>query len=248
MTFWSGETLAQTLPALVQPFDVRRIDCASYRLCIGPEIYVSPSGEGDNPTTQTKVQLAAEQGFTIPPGQFGFLVTEETIKVPADAIGFISIRAKVKSRGLVNVSGFHADPGYHGRLVFAVFNAGPAPVHLARGEECFLIWFANLDHQSDYVKSGEGYQGIPSDLINPIAGEVQSFAGLLGKINSTEKELDRRLTKVERDNTIIRWGVTILVGVFVAWASREYLPSRSAPPVPVATSPTVAPLPDRSAR
>ena len=196
MTFWSGETLTQRLPALVQPFDAHRIDCASYRLCIGPEIYVSPAGGADDVVTRTKVQLAAGQGFMIPPGQFGFLVTEETIKVPADAIGLISIRAKVKSRGLVNVSGFHADPGYHGHLVFAVFNAGPAPVHLARGEECFLIWFADLDCQSAYVKSGEGYQGIPSDLINPIAGEVQSFAGLLGKIKNTERELDKRLATV----------------------------------------------------
>ena len=247
MTFWSGETLNQRLPALVQPFDADRIDCASYRLCIGPEIYVSPAGGGDDVAARTKVQLAAGQGFTIPPGQFGFLVTEETIKVPADAIGLISIRAKVKSRGLVNVSGFHADPGYHGRLVFAVFNAGPAPVHLARGEECFLIWFANLDHQSAYVKSGAGYQGIPSDLINPIAGEVQSFAGLLGKIKSTEKELDKRLAKVERDHTLIRWGVTILVGVLVAWASREYLPSRPTSPTPVAASPPAAPPPTRPA-
>ena len=248
MTFWSGETLAQRLPALVQPFDARRIDCASYRLCIGPEIYVSPPPGGDNSTTQTKVQLAAEQGFTIPPGQFGFLVTEETIKVPADAVGFISIRAKVKSRGLVNVSGFHADPGYHGRLIFAVFNAGPASIHLARGEECFLIWFANLDHQSAYVKSGAGHQGIPSDLINPIAGEVQSFAGLLGKIKNTEKELDKRLATVEREHAVIRWGVGLLVAALIGWSLKEYLPSRPAPPVPVATSPTVAPLPDRPAR
>ncbi len=190
--------------------------------------------------------------FTFPLGPvsalINILVTEETIKVPADAIGLISIRAKVKSRGLVNVSGFHADPGYHGRLVFAVFNAGPAPVHLARGEECFLIWFANLDHQSAYVKSGEGYRGIPSDFINPIAGEVQSFAGLLGKIKNTEKEPNKRLATVEREHAVIRWGVGLLVAALIGWSLKEYLPSRPAPPVPVATSPTVAPLPDRPAR
>lgn len=248
MTFWSSETLTQRLPALVQPFDARRIDCASYRLCVGPEIYVSPAGGADEVGARTKVQLAAGQGFTIPPGQFGFLVTEETIKVPADAISLISIRAKVKSRGLVNVSGLHADPGYHGRLVFAVFNAGPAPVHLSRGEECFLIWFADLDRRSEHVKSGEGYQGIPSDLINPIAGEVQSFAGLLGKITDTEEKLDTRLAKVERDHTVIKSGVGLVVAALIGWASKEYLPSRLAAPAPVATSPAAAPLPDKPAR
>ena len=28
--------------------------------------------------------------------------------------------------------------------MFAVFNAGPAPVHLARGDGCFLVWYAGL--------------------------------------------------------------------------------------------------------
>ena len=50
--------------------------------------------------------------FTIPPGQFAFLLTEEVVSVPPDALAFISIRAKTKFRGLVNVSGFHVDPGY----------------------------------------------------------------------------------------------------------------------------------------
>jgi dCTP deaminase len=47
--------------------------------------------------------------------------------------------------GLINVSGFHVDPGFYGKLIYAVYNAGPSEIHLSRGTEMFLIWFADLD-------------------------------------------------------------------------------------------------------
>jgi dUTPase len=91
-----------------------------------------------DPTTVTVRKLGEGEAFTIPPGQFAFLLTEEVVSVPADALAFISVRARTKFRGLVNVSGFHVDPGYRGQLTFSVFNAGPAPIHLKRS--------ANLSH------------------------------------------------------------------------------------------------------
>jgi hypothetical protein len=122
--FWSGETLSERLKPLIDPFTPGRVDCAAYTLAIGPEIYVSPNDQTADPTSVTVRKLTEGEAFTIPPGQFAFLLTEEVVSVPADALAFISIRAKTKFRGLVNVSGFHVDPGYRGQLTFAVFNAG----------------------------------------------------------------------------------------------------------------------------
>ena len=110
--FWSGQTLDQQLKTLISPFDPGRIDCAAYTLSIGPEVYVSPNDQTADPTTDTVRNLSNGEYFTIPPGQFAFLLTEEFVSVPVDALAFISIRATIKFRGLVNVSGFHVDPGY----------------------------------------------------------------------------------------------------------------------------------------
>ncbi len=254
MTFWSGEKLAERLPDLVAPYDASRVDCAAYRLSIGPEVYVSPTSD-DRPKERTRRQLSARESFVVPPGQFGFLLTEEEVKVPSEAIAFISIRAKVKSRGLVNVSGFHVDPGYHGRLVFAVFNAGPAPVHLARGDDCFLIWFADLDRASQHAKQGPGYDGIPSDLINPIAGELQSFAGLSQKIKDTEDALEKRLAAVERYNTAVLLIGGALLSVLIGFGINKGIPwilasvgqpiASQSPPNPEATA---APVPMQGER
>ena len=239
MTFWSGEKLDERLPDLITPFDASKIDCAAYRLTVGPEAYVSPPSGKDNADAHTKEQLAAGEGIAVPPGQFGFLVTDEVVRVPQDTLGFISIRAKVKSRGLVNVSGFHVDPGYKGRLVFAVFNAGPAPVHLARGDDSFLIWFADLDRVSEHVKRDEGHTGISSDLINPIAGKVQSLAGLDEKIKATKEDLEKRLHTFERTGAVLLMIGTILLGAlatFTLTRAPAWLATANNPPKLAATS------------
>jgi len=185
--FWSGETLCARLPSLIEPFSPERVDCAAYTLAVGPEVYVSPNDQAADPTTITVRKLAPGDAFTIPPGQFGFLLTEEVVAVPANVIAFISIRARIKFRGLVNVSGFHVDPGYRGQLTFAVFNAGPAPIHLKRGQPIFLIWYASLDRESTFKKDGHIQMGIDTELITGIAGELQSFAGLSKRIKDVDK-------------------------------------------------------------
>ena len=208
MSFWSGDKLLETLPQLITPYDAKRIDCAAYTLRVGAEVYVSPTSR-EEALTRTRDTLDEKQGFVIPPGQFAFLLTEETIAVPDSALAFISIKARIKFKGLVNVSGFHVDPGYNGRLVFAVFNAGPTTVHLARGDGCFLIWYASLDRESRFVRKAPPIDGIASDLITPIAGEVQSLAGL-----------SRRIDRVETDqrvlNTTAAIGIGLLLGVIGA--------------------------------
>lgn len=244
--FWGGERLRDELGALISDYDPERLDHASYRLRVGPEIYVSPTGEPDDPRNKPKSSLAQGQGFTIPAGQFGFILTEETIRVPVGAIAFISIRAGYKFRGLVNVSGFHVDPNYEGRLIFSVFNAGPGPVHLSRGEPCFLIWYADLDRPSD-VKPRKGYDSIPSELTGRVAGGLQSFAGLLSKINENDKKLGDRLAAVEREQAVTKWATALAVGALITLGLRECSLSRPAdPPRPAATAPTQTPLPPAS--
>ena len=196
--FWSGETLSQRLESLIDPFDYDRVDCAAYTLCVGPEVYVSPNDQTVDPNSVTIRKLSYGEAFTIPPGQFAFLLTEEVVSVPTDALAFISIRAKIKFRGLVNVSGFHVDPGYRGQLTFSVFNAGPVPVHLKRGQPIFLIWYASLDGETSFKKNRTTLKGIDPKIVTAIAGELQSFAGLSKKINDIDKSLRDRVHQIEK--------------------------------------------------
>ena len=243
--FWSGETLSERLKTLIDPFILERVDCAAYTLAIGPEVYVSPNDQTADPNTVTIRKLNEEEAFTIPPGQFGFLLTEEVVSVPLNALAFISIRAKTKFHGLINVSGFHVDPGYRGQLTFAVFNAGPVPVHLKRGQPTFLIWYACLDRETAFKKDGTIHKGIDSAVVTTIAGELQSFASLSKKIEDVEKALTKRVGAVETVHGYYNAIGLIVVGLAIAlglaWLE-DVVPFRSPPP-PQVTSPSQAPTP-----
>jgi len=186
MTFWSSETLKQELPKLITPCNPARIAQSSYTLRIGKEIFVTKDRHNKN-SQHTKRTLTENQAFVIPPGQFSFLLTEEVVEVPDNAIAFISMKAGFKYKGLINISGFHVDPGFKGNLLFSVFNAGPSPIHLKRHEECFLIWYANLDAKDSLPRKEKGFTEIPIRILNQIStDEVYSVHALTEKLSEVE--------------------------------------------------------------
>jgi dCTP deaminase len=215
MAFWSSQTLEMRLCQLVHPFHAEAIDCNAYTLRVGPEVYVTPSLETNAPSLHTKMRLAEGQSFTIPAGQFAFLLTEESVEVPTNSMAFISIRAHTKFRDLVNVSGFHVDPGWKGRLIFAVFNAGPSTIHLQRGQLLFLIWYADLDEPANRHKTGEGPSTIPPDMINNITGELNSLQSLGKRMREEDTRLSDRIHGVEKSQERVKvtFGVLIILMV-----------------------------------
>jgi hypothetical protein len=104
------------------------------------------------------------------------------------------MRARYKFKGLVNVSGFHVDPGWNGRLVFSVYNAGPSPVVLSRGAGIFLIWYADLDQSSQCIKRiANPQQSIDDQLIEGMSGQVFSPIALNKDVSELkEKAIEGR--------------------------------------------------------
>lgn len=162
------------------------------------------------------------ESIIIPSGQFAYLIAQEKIRIPNDAIGFISIKTQKKFHGLVNVSGFHVDPGWSGRLIFAVFNAGPLPVVIHPGEKLFLLFFANLDEEAEErfrYRGKSNYHRIPSNLMSAMSAPVPT----LYKLNDIVKTLEKTVQLAEqRSNFALGISVAILAiagSIFVklAW-------------------------------
>lgn len=143
--------------------------------------------------------------------------------MPPKAMGFISMKATYKLKGLVNVSGFHVDPGWSGPLIFAVFNAGPAAVHLERGLALFLLWVADLDESSDKKKTKSGPDSIPPVMINNVTGVVDSIYALdkrvredLKQLADKDTELSNRIHAVDKMQTRVLVGFGISGAILVA--------------------------------
>lgn len=229
--FWTFEHLQARHDALVaageegiisgfDPNKPERRERASYNLTVGEEIYISPSTPEE---TKSREMLKKRESRAIPPGQFAFLHTEETVNIPRDAIAFIALRSRAtKFRGLVNVSGFYVEPGYKGNLVFAVFNAGPGEIQVARGDAWFEIFFADLVASTPEFRPKPGFKGVPNELITPLSNRFHSLPGLAAAIEEKSDELDERIQKLEREHSVLRWSLAIIVGALIAIGVRAF--------------------------
>lgn len=216
MAFWTSEKFSQRQADLiVEPFVDKRLNQGAYELALG---------EAYDTYTKKKITYneSSPQIITIPSGHFALLLTKEKITIPKDVIGFISIKAKIKFRGLINVSGFHVDPGYSGKLMFSVYNAGSREVVIAQGDELFLLWFSDLtETTTDFYKKSGKTTITPEDIMN-VAGNPVSLP-----------DLDKRLTRLEY--AILAFGgvFTVLVAISIYLFNQS---SKSTHPTPNETS------------
>ncbi|MBZ0092157.1 MAG: hypothetical protein K8F27_08050 [Sulfuricellaceae bacterium] len=212
MPFWSGEKLEEELASCIttEGYGAENIDCASYTLHVGPEVFITPDSYEPNPSQNTKRKLAKDEAFNIPSGQFAFLLTEEAVSISDKCIAFISMKASTKFKGLVNVSGFHVDPGYKGRLVFSVFNAGPMPIKLQRGMPLFLMWLADLDRQTKKQKIHPPITDLDLKILDPIHGPIFSPQTISESVKSFKDDIKDEVHKVNNKVTGLIATVSIL--------------------------------------
>jgi dCTP deaminase len=225
MSFWSGEKILQN-QSIIADFEPQQVDANAYNLRMGQCYFITGNGE-----KQTKVFLKKGEPFSIPAGQFAYLMTHEELNVPSNVMAFISMRTGIKFQGLINVSGFHVDPGYKGKLIFASFNASPSPIQICEGEAIFKLWFAELDQKSgpEHIFTGKGKADIDSLLIRGMSKEIYSLQALAEKMRVLETSIEQKFSeqKPTIDNLTFIWraislGVmgTILVAILtLAWPS-----------------------------
>ena len=199
MSFLNSDKLAALLPTCITTFKPERIESGAYELSMGSEYFTT------NTESAVKSTLKEGEQFVIEPGQFALLITDEIIRIPNKNLGFISVKAGVKFRGLINVSGFHVDPGFHGRLKFSVYNAGSRAITLAQGQRLFPLWLGEFTDEltGDEVYSGvhQNQMVITSEDVSRIEGAVLSPAVLEKRIREVDskftKEIDAKFAAVE---------------------------------------------------
>lgn len=177
-------------------FQEENVYGANYDLRLGQEVFLSTE---EVPRKLSKVN----DTVAIRSGEFALLTTLEKISIPETLMGFISLRLTYAIRGLINISGFHVDPGWKGRLVFSVYNAGPNDIVLRYKERMFMIIFEELTEKTFPYKKGEF---TPQERLR-----VEWVSGLRG-VPVSIKELDMR---VRSHGTQIKIYGGILVSLIV---------------------------------
>ncbi|GAA3984685.1 hypothetical protein GCM10022246_40510 [Pedobacter ginsengiterrae] len=212
----------QEAKKVIEPFNPQRVKNGAYELSLGKEVYLTDSKTGKVETLDEN----SNRQVDLNPGQFALLLTKEKVSIPKDRIAFISIKAGEKLKGLVNVSGFHVDPGFNDHLLFSVYNAGPSTIVLNTGEPYFPIWFAEmkpeLSEEEAYNDNNDHFKKldhIPPKYIEFLKrGELTSPKALLDKITSVEQTLSEKIIKSDEKKERNDWLYKILIGLLIAIA------------------------------
>jgi dCTP deaminase len=149
----------------------------SYDLRLGDQIYVVGKKA---PFRLTRVKPYV----SIAPGEFAILTCLEKLNMPDDVLGFINVRSTFKKQGLVNISGFHVDPTFKGRLVFAVQNVGPSDITLKFRSPTFTIFFSRLSSKTTNPRQRPVQEGIE-------LGDIQLLGGSSVTLNKLKSDVDR---------------------------------------------------------
>jgi len=91
-----------------------------------------------------------DDSFYLHPGQLALAVTQESITLPANIVGWLDGRSSLARLGLmVHVTAHRIDPGWSGQIVLEFFNSGKLPLALKPHMKIGALSFEVL---SDYAE------------------------------------------------------------------------------------------------
>ena len=135
------------------------------------------------------------------------------------------MKLKAKIHGLINISGFHVDPGFSGKLVFSVFNAGVHDMHISVGSPLFVIWYAYLDSATSgtYTGSHMGQSSIPDGYVTNLAAKIPSPQSLEKDLQEVRRSLEQQMRdmqheldkRMENNKTLLATFLTIAGSVLI---------------------------------
>ena len=84
--------------------------------------------------------------------------------------------------------------------MFAVYNAGSKNIVLDQGQRLFMIWFADLDRETEDTYKESGREGISAEDVMKIQGEVASPAELKKRLDDMKADYDKRLYDMKTES------------------------------------------------
>lgn len=193
-----------------------------FDLKLGNEVFITGRNK--------PLSLKKNEYLTIKPGEFALLLTEETINMPSNLMAFIAVRFSYKKKGLLNISGFHVDPCYKGKLIFSVYNAGPNDILMQKGKPVFMIFFCEINH--DLIKFQESLLDpdnkckLPQKLIDEVKNKEIDYSKrngykhipleMMTAIQGSSVSLIQNNNRIEKLESFIKIYGSITIGLIIA--------------------------------
>jgi len=185
---------------VIEPFEPKLVQPASYDLLLGRKILASPLS---SEKLGIVVELTEkEPSYQIHSGQMVGVISREKLRLPLDICGRFGIRSAFARKGINAFGGLQLDPGFRGRLTMNLLNVGPEPVTITLNEPMFSVEFQRLEEPADEEYAGpfQDQDDFPADQYNYILSarttslaEIPHLRREITRLNVLIEELEENL-------------------------------------------------------
>lgn len=156
------------------------LEAASIKLKVG-DIFQEPKRTTNMSSPSSLDFVDLEQG------QMAFVLTSESVNLPPDIGGLMfSKSGGLAERGILITNTGHIDPGYNGRLRYAVVNMGNAPFHLKKGDFLVKVMFFKM-----YKAASPDWKGLHEQPLPPTSYQISLLGKSLAAMHSKVEETAR---------------------------------------------------------
>jgi len=189
---------------VIEPFDEKQIQAASYDLRVGPQ----------GVTTSTKKIVNLERaGFVLlEPGDFGIVTCFESIKLGPQYVGRFGLRSRYAREGLIATTGPQIDPGFRGRLIVGLTNLTPRAVSLPYKDDFLTVEFHQLEQATTHPYNGP-YQDRMDLGADEIKFVTQTEGMALSEVLTTLGSLASNVGALTAQVKLLLWSVPAIVGL-----------------------------------
>lgn len=174
-------------PPLISDIDDACVQGASYDLRLGKEY--AARGKRHRLSHRGEVELL--------PGQFVLLTTREELALPNDVVGHAGLMSAFAQKGIISLFSPQIDPGFQGKLIVPLFNAGHARVRFERDERVFTVEFVKTTEPTTSWLDQPHRK--PLTRIPKSALDIETAFSDLSELARTTEDLKTRLTGLRHE-------------------------------------------------
>ncbi len=189
---------------LIQPYNEQQIQACSYDLTFSGEYYYYQKKDGN----RVKIsQLNEHENLYIPADAICYVLTSETVKIPANLTASISLAFGLIKKGVMLAAQPPYDPGYKGKTVALLHNLSDEEVEISKGDHILNIVFDELSNpvgKKDLYKGK--YQGLSS--LNEYCTKVKK-----GAVFVLKQDLEKQKKKFTNFMPTLLTFITVILAV-----------------------------------
>jgi len=192
---------------MIDPFDERQVQAATYDLRVG--------AQGATTSSKKLIDIKGNGFILLQPGDFGVITVLEEIRLSPQYVGRFGLRSKYARKGLIATTGPQIDPGYQGRLIVGITNLTPRPISLPYKDDFVSIEFHRLEEPSTKPYCGP-YQKKMELGPEEIEFITEREGMALSEVLTTLRSLSDNVGSLSRDVKHMQWIIPLFLTIGIA--------------------------------